>query len=315
MRRVSLFLSLILVALFVKGQSEAVQLDRGTFHLMGELLIPENVTKPDVVLFISGSGPTDRDGNQKNMMNNSILQLAVGLQSNGIASLRYDKRGIGASVMRSTNERLMTIDSLVGDAADWIEKLKKSGRFNRVVVAGHSEGSLIGLLAVLKVGADGFISISGAGRRATDLLMEQLSKQPAKAKKYYKSAFDTLSHGDTLKVVDPWFYTLLRPSVQPYLISWFRYDPAQLMGAIKVPSLIIQGLNDLQIKQTDAELLAAANIKSTLWLIPGMNHVLKMTEASDINGQMPSYTTPDSPINSELVPGMKRFIVGLPTKE
>ena len=56
--------------------------------------------KTAVVLIIAGSGPTDRNGNNPMMTNNSLKMLAKELQKNGIASVRYDKRGIGESFSR-----------------------------------------------------------------------------------------------------------------------------------------------------------------------------------------------------------------------
>ena len=68
--------------------------------LHSTLLLPKDTSKPmPVVLLLSGSGPTDRNGNSPMLpgKNNSLLMLAEGLASNGIASLRYDKRGVGES--------------------------------------------------------------------------------------------------------------------------------------------------------------------------------------------------------------------------
>ena len=67
--------------------------------LSDTLFAPLQSKKGPVVLIIAGSGPTDRNGNSTQLpgKNNSLLQLADSLVKNGIAVLRYDKRGIGKS--------------------------------------------------------------------------------------------------------------------------------------------------------------------------------------------------------------------------
>src|ERR1044072_4154825 len=76
---------------------EAVRVATPNGNLCGTLLLPQSKRKVPVVLMISGSGPTDRDGNSPLLKgpNNSLKLLAEGLAANGIASLRFDKRGVG----------------------------------------------------------------------------------------------------------------------------------------------------------------------------------------------------------------------------
>src|SRR5471030_1464083 len=129
------------------------------------------------VLLHAGSGPTDRDGNSRMLPgpNNSLRMLAESLARNGIASLRYDKRLIGASTASGWNETDLRFDDYVADAGAWIARLRADGRFSRVIVAGHSEGALIGMLASRAAGADGYVSIAGVARGADEVLRDQLS--------------------------------------------------------------------------------------------------------------------------------------------
>jgi len=69
--------------------------------------------------------------------------------------------------------------------------------------------------------------------------------------------------------------SLFRPSVQPYMISWFKYDPAAEIANLEVPVLILQGTTDLQVHVEDAKLLAKAKPDAKLRIFDGMNHVLK----------------------------------------
>src|SRR5438105_3808785 len=145
--------------------------------LHSTLLLPKEMSKPmPVVLLLSGSGPTDRNGNSPMLpgKNNSLLMLAEGLASNGIASLRYDKRGVGESAGAMVAEADLRFETYVDDAQAWCEQLRKDKRFSAVIIAGHSEGSLVGMLAAKQCNADVFISISGAGRAAADILRTQL---------------------------------------------------------------------------------------------------------------------------------------------
>jgi pimeloyl-ACP methyl ester carboxylesterase len=262
------------------------------------------------VLMLSGSGPTDRNGNSPMLpgKNNSLLMLAEGLASNGIASLRYDKRGVGESAGAMVAESSLTLDTYVDDALAWCEQLRKDKRFSAVIVAGHSEGSLIGMLAAKRCNADGFISISGAGRSAADILRTQLAgKLPPDLAAQSDAIIKNLESGKTTENPPPQLDAIYRPSVQPYLISWFRYDPAKSIAALTVPVLIVQGTTDMQVTVDDAKRLAAANPKAKLVLIEGMNHVLKEVPA-DRDKQIASYSNPDLRLAPEFLVSIVDFV-------
>lgn len=82
-----------------KANSSEVSIESEGYNLFGTLKLPEAKKKLTVLLLISGSGPTDRDGNQPQMMNNSMKMLAEALGDEGFATLRYDKRGIAKSTV------------------------------------------------------------------------------------------------------------------------------------------------------------------------------------------------------------------------
>ncbi|MGA8810664.1 MAG: alpha/beta fold hydrolase [Thermoanaerobaculia bacterium] len=279
--------------------------------LRSTLLLPKDTTKPmPIVLLISGSGPTDRNGNSpmSKGKNNSLLMLAEGLASNGIASLRYDKRGVGESAGAMVAEADLRLDTYVDDAMSWCEQLRKDKRFSAVIIAGHSEGSLIGMLAAKRCRADGFVSISGAGRSAADILRIQLAgKLPPELATQSDAILKNLEAGKVTENPPPALDAIYRPSVQPYLISWFRYDPAKWIAALSVPVLIVQGTTDLQVSADDAKLLAVANPKAKLLLIEGMNHVLKEVP-DDRDKQIASYSNPDLRLAPEFLAGVVDFV-------
>nr|MCH9793032.1 alpha/beta hydrolase [Planctomycetota bacterium] len=151
-----------------------VTLKTETRTLEGTLLTPETKDKIPVALIIAGSGPTDRDGNNPLMQNNSLKMLASELFKNGIATLRYDKRGIGQSKMTNLNESELRFDNYIQDAKEWLDFLKRNQKFNQIIVIGHSEGSLIGMIASHQKDVDKFISIAGSGQPADQIIREQL---------------------------------------------------------------------------------------------------------------------------------------------
>jgi pimeloyl-ACP methyl ester carboxylesterase len=299
---------------------EAVKLVTPTGNLYGTLLSPKSKNKVPVILIIAGSGPTDRDGNSPLLKgpNDSLKLLAQGLAAHGIASLRYDKRGIGESgremVVAAKNENKLLreedfrFDSFIDDAVLWGEKLRGDNRFSGVTIVGHSEGSLIGMVAARRMRADGFVSIAGAGRPAQQILVEQLKLQlTPELLKQAEEILNLLADGKTISSVPPALNLLFRPSVQPYMISWLRYNPAKEIAALTIPTLIIQGTTDIQISVEDAKLLATTRPTAKLSIIEGMNHVLKQV-LRDAEKQIASYSDPTLPVMPSLITEISRFV-------
>lgn len=287
----------------------------GSATLHGTLLVPANRGAP-VALIISGSGPTDRDGNTPLLAgkNNSLRYLAEALAARGIASLRYDKRGIGQSsgAMAGLTEADLRFDHFVDDATAWGRKLAADRRFSSVVVIGHSEGSLIGMLAAPAIPAAKVVSIAGAGAPAGDLIIRQLSGQlPAPLLAQATAAVHKIQRGELVDTVPPGLNALFRPSVQPYLISWFKHDPAVVAGRLGMPLLVVQGTHDIQALEEDARAIAGGNPRVTLGLIPGMNHVLKQSPAGRLE-QIPVYSDSTIAIDPTLISAVTAFVLGVP---
>ena len=146
--------------------------------IFGTLYVPEPYKRLPVAILVAGSGPTDRNGNQPKLKNNSLKMLAEALGSNGIASLRYDKRAIGQSKIKNLVEEDLRFEHYIEDAKAWSNLLKDKNQFNQIIMVGHSEGSLIGIIASQTGIVDKFISLAGPGKSADKLLKEQLSKKP-----------------------------------------------------------------------------------------------------------------------------------------
>lgn len=275
-------------------------------QLYGTLTVPDDVKKCPVALIIAGSGPTDRNGNNPMMKNNSLKMLAEALAKNGIASLRFDKRGIGESKASAVTESSLVFENYTEDAKSWINFLKQDKRFTQLTVIGHSEGSLIGMIAGAK--ANKFISIAGAGESADKLLKSQISSKSNKqVEDMTFPIIDSLKAGNKVNKVDPLLNSLFRASIQPYLISWFKYDPQIEIKKLTVPVLIIQGNNDLQVSVKDAENLSQANKNAELVIIDKMNHVLKIIDG-DKQANMASYNNENLPVSETMVNKIVSFI-------
>lgn len=278
--------------------------------LSGDLFEPASATKK-AILIIAGSGPTDRDGNSRLVpgKNNSLLDLADSLSELGIATLRYDKRGIGKSRMApGIGEEQMTIGNMADDAVLMYGWLKQKG-FEHIYIAGHSEGSLIGMLAAARTNAAGFISIAGAGRPADVILKEQIAKQvPASTLDAFEKAIDSVKKGMTVTASGDLMKSLLRPSVQPYMRSWLALDPVKEIAKLKCPVLVIQGDKDLQVSVHDAQLLYHAALQSRLVMIQSMNHVLKYIGTGTDKENASAYSDPSFPLAFPLVSSIHTFV-------
>ena len=278
----------------------SIEVDGGTLH--GGVAIPSGTSPVDLVILHAGSGPTNRDGNSQSggAKNNSLLLLSDALVNHGLAVLRYDKRGIGASAGAAIPEADLRFEHFVRDLEAWITHMRADGRFRRVLLAGHSEGALVATLAAARTPVDGLVLIAGTGRPAGTVLREQLQRNlPPELYLQSDQIIASLEAGELVDSTPPDLAALFRESVQPYLISWFALDPVASLRVLKTPTLIIQGTTDIQVTTGDAENLAAARPDAELRIIDGMNHVLKDV-SGDRAAQMPSYGDPSLPINAEL---------------
>ncbi|MCE7057538.1 lysophospholipase [Algoriphagus sp. AGSA1] len=302
-------LALVMLAgnLLAQISDKEITLETKTGNIEGALLSPDVSKKIPVVLIIAGSGPTDRNGNNPMMTNNHLKMLAEGLLGNGIASVRYDKRGVAESKDSGLKEIDLRFENYVDDAVSWVEFLRKDKRFSEIIILGHSEGSLIGMLAAGKSQADRFISIAGAGIPAGEAIKEQFKSQPPVVLEQALPIIEQLEKGETAEEVPQMLYSIFRPSIQPYIISWFKYDPQKEIAKLDIPTLIIQGTTDIQIGVSDADKLGNANEEAKKQIIEGMNHILKDSEL-DRSKNIATYSMPDLPLNVELMDIIIQFI-------
>ncbi|MBB5746932.1 alpha/beta hydrolase [Brevundimonas variabilis] len=277
--------------------------------LQGTMLAPEGETRA-VAVIIAGSGPTDRDGNSPLGVNAATYRLlAEGLAEQGIATVRYDKRGIAGSAAAATAEADLRFGQMADDAAGWARLAAATTGRECAWLIGHSEGALVAEVAARNAeGICGLVLLAGAGRPAGVVIREQLASVPEPLKTEAFAALSELEAGRTTQG-PPALAALFRASVQPYLISWLPLDPAELLATYPGPVLIGQGTTDLQVGMADAEALATARPDATLARWDGVNHLLKIAPA-DRAANIATYADPALPLAPGVVETVATFILG-----
>jgi len=267
-----------------------------------------------VVLIIPGSGPTDRDGNNPLGVTAAPYRLlAEGLANQGVSSVRIDKRGMLGSKAAIPDANKVTIADYADDAHAWVASAKAATGAKCVWVLGHSEGALVALTAAQKPdGICGVITVAGTGRKLGVVMRDQLKVNPANEPILQPAlaALDSLEAG---KSVDPAslpapIQPLFNAAVQPFLMNLMAQDPPKLAASLAVPYLIVQGDKDIQVSVEDAKLLAAAQPKAKLAVLPGVNHVLKAVIGDDRGANLATYGNSSLPIAPAVVDAVAGFV-------
>ena len=272
----------------------------------GILIVPESSTTMPLAIIIGGSGPVDRNGNQQMLENNSIKFLAEGLYENGIATFRYDKRIVKQMKMRTIDESKIRFGDFIGDAVAILEYFKNKKQFSKIFIIGHSQGSLVGMVAAQK-GADGFISLAGAGQAIDAVIVDQLLKQAPGLADNARSSFDDLREYGTASDFNPGLASIFRNDIQPFIRSWMAFDPKVEIAKLTMPVLIVNGTKDLQVQISEAEILHAAKPDATYKIIENMNHIFKQVEGNDLENSK-TYNQYNLPVMPELIEVVVDFI-------
>ncbi|BAO76695.1 alpha/beta hydrolase [Winogradskyella sp. PG-2] len=271
----------------------------------GTLLSPNAFEKPNLAIIIAGSGPTNRNGNQNFLKNNSLKKLAENLSANGIATFRYDKR-IVKQIQQGSVDKNMMFDDFVDDASDVVDYFKEKDTYSKIYVIGHSQGSLVGMLAA-KDKADGFISLAGAGQNIGDVLVEQATRMDPKLGEKTKPVIEKLKQGKRVKDYPYALSSVFNADIQPFMINWMKYNPTEIIKQLEMPILLVNGTKDLQVSEDEAKLLKKANEKAELKIIENMNHVLFEIEGGDLENSK-SYNESFRTISSQLISSITDFI-------
>ncbi len=263
-----------------------------------------------IVILVAGSGQTDRNGNSPVGITASYLEkLAGALAAEGFSSLRYDKRGVVGSA-KVDDEAKLTLDDFVADLDAVRTWAGQRWPERPAVLAGHSEGGLIAMLASAVSPPAGLVLLAAPGRPPAEILRMQMSRLPDPL---HEEALDILSEleaGRQVTGVPTPLAALFRPSVQPFVISLVKARPAETLATVETPVMIVGGGTDLQVGEADFKTLASARPDATSLWLPAMNHVLTDSVIKPtVNFE--TYRRPDLPLSKGLSEGIVEFLRSL----
>lgn len=292
------------------GWEREMEIHTGHGSLFGTLVRPDAPATVPAVLIVAGSGPTDKDGNDLKYGIHSDLYkiIANGLAEQGIASLRYDKRGLGPHSAPDDMNVPLVVDTWVDDVVSAQRAIEQYPGIGGLFILGHSEGGLLSVLAAHKHAPRGLILLAAPGRSLHDLMREQFQTAlPDSLRPRANEILDQLRDGHPVTDVPPPLQAIFNAKVQPYLISELSIDPARVLREDHVPTLIIQGMKDLQVRPVDAERLNQEDPDTTLLELPDANHVLRDV-GPDRASNIASYTHPELPIDARVIPAIAGFV-------
>ncbi len=281
--------------------------------LAGTLTLPEGPGPFPVVVLISGSGPQNRD--EELMGHKPFLVIADYLTRRGIAVLRYDDRGAGASTGDFSSA---TSDDFAGDVQAAVNFLQRRSGINagQIGLIGHSEGGLIApMVAARSPEAIAFIVLlAGPGVPGDEIILRQqrlIAEAEGQSEEliqlnqeFLREAFALIRAGNTeveaRATLAPLLKKLLEASapdgkapspdqvaqqIDALFSPWFRhfvtYDPAPALRQVQCPVLVLNGGRDLQVDPAqnlpavEAALQKGGNPDYTVKELPELNHLFQ----------------------------------------
>ncbi len=276
----------------------------GDVTLAGTLVLPSisEIQRVPGVVLVAGSGPTDRDGNNPliPVRVDLLKMIAEALGRAGIATLRYDKRGIGGSAVRPRHafdqqERFFAWDQFVGDVQEAHAELLRHDEIKPYATGlfGHSEGGLLSIAASVAMGKRrpyGLVLASTPGRPLAEIVRAQIARNlpqlSASAERIMEAIRDT---GQVPPNVPPAFRSVFPSYAGAFLQAAFAFDPARALAQTDVPCLLLQGGADIQVVpmgdiQPLIDTLGTRNAPGEAFIAPKVSHNLKPVSAPDDPG-------------------------------
>jgi uncharacterized protein len=258
----------------------------GTEHLAGTLTVPPGAGPFPAALLISGSGPLDRDGDTRRLPLGVSRTLAQVLAAAGVASLRYDKRGVGAS---SGTFLTAGLSDNIADARAALAALSARPEVDpaRLLLIGHSEGAIIATtLAADDPRLAGVVLLAGTARKGDDLLLWQAA-QVAPTLPGPVRLLLRLTRTDLVTKVRS-NHTKLRATTTDtarlglarvnakWLREFLDHDPCHDLPRIHAPVLALTGGKDLQVPPDDLETIRAL-VQGPVTVVrpPDVTHLLR----------------------------------------
>jgi len=275
-------------------------------NIYGSIVEPKSRSNSNLVIFIGGSGPIDRDGNQSFMKCDMFKKLAYSLSEKSISSFRYDKRVV-TQIRKGKLDKKITFDDFVSDVIAIIDFFES--KYESIILVGHSQGSLTGLLSINE-SVSGFISLAGVGQSIDKVIESQISKLAPHLLEETKKTLEIMRNGYTTKNYPKSFSSIFNIDTQPFMINWMKYNPSEIISKISTPCLIINGDKDLQVNISEAQMLHESAQNSELLIVKNMNHVLVEIEGDDLDNAK-SYNDPKSEISEVAIKKIIAFILNL----
>ncbi len=275
-----------------KFYESKIVLKSGKYELPGVLCIPNNVKNPPVAVLLAGSGPNDKD--ESIGPNKPLKDIAVGLASNGIASIRYDKRTLAYGKELAAQTDFGITEEVIEDAASAVNMIRKNPlmKDSKIYIIGHSLGAMCAPLVASKTKADGVVMLAGNARPLEDLIVEQYrylygadrqkGEDDPEVKKIAAKAA-VVKDAKALKAAKPEELPLNLPA--PYWQSLNAYKQVETAKKLKQPMLVLQGARDYQVTMTDFDLWKKAlgdQAKNTFISYPALNHLFLKGEGKSM---------------------------------
>ena len=309
--KIKTFIAVVIIQFTLYGQNtittEDILLANDSIQLPGILTFDASLNTQPLIIFVHGSGNVDRNGNQAGLPANAnyIKQLSDSLTRKKIAFYRYDKRTATPANLKHLMKEV-DFNDFVEDLRLVIDHFKDDPRFSSITLLGHSQGSLIAMLAS-QSDIDKYISLAGPSLSIDTTILKQFQTMypdlVEPATRYFKELKET---GTIKEIKEPILKQVFPKQNQVFFATWMQYDPVEELKKVTIPILILNGAKDLQVEVEDAKNLHAAQPNSELVIISNMNHVLKDIEKDEDN--LASYASPDFPLSKELINTIEAFI-------
>lgn len=292
-----------------------IKFKTGEIELEGTLTLPEKIKSPPVVLLLPGSGPVDRNENVKaglkKFICNNLKTIAEHLASQGIASFRYDKRGVGTT---KALEKEVGFNDILNDARNAVDFLTKNKEINskKIYLLGHSEGGIVAtIIASESKNIAGFIGIASPINPFDETVLKQVGfilekrlKSKEKSEKFtnafkqvfklmrkernwdkidakqIKNIFSKVSFAFKILPANTTKKTIAKQFRPKWFIQSFDYDFEEITSKIKCPVLLIFGKKDYQVpleegRKIEETLNKSGNKDVELKEIEDLNHLLR----------------------------------------